>query len=189
MASYVYLPKVRDRVVVEAALRDAISKLDAPFGYAESIDAASGAYRGLIYAKTAPAMLGPDALLVSKTAALAQLAATEPDSGSGKPRTMSADAPAEPGDAIRERVGERGAQKPRRFFGAVDLDLSRPVKNFDTIVREVVDQLARTEGVKLRLTLEISADAPAGFDEGDISVVRDNVRQLKFDPASTGFSE
>ena len=37
-ASYAYLPKLRDRVVLEAAIRDAVGKLDPAFGYADSFD-------------------------------------------------------------------------------------------------------------------------------------------------------
>jgi len=39
------------------------------------------------------------------------------------------------------------------------------------------------------LTLEIEAEAPAGFAEGDIGAVRDNAHQLKFKPESTGFED
>ncbi len=39
------------------------------------------------------------------------------------------------------------------------------------------------------MTLEIEADAPGGFDEADIGVVRDNAKQLKFSPGSTRFSD
>ncbi len=53
-ASYVYLPKVRDRVVLETSIRDAIGKFDAAFGYAERFDAVKGVYEGLIYAKATP---------------------------------------------------------------------------------------------------------------------------------------
>ena len=45
-ATYVYLPKVRDRVVLEAAIRDTLGKLDAAFGYAESFEAATSDYSG-----------------------------------------------------------------------------------------------------------------------------------------------
>ena len=58
-ASYVYLPKVRDRVVLETSIRDAIGKFDAAFGYAERFDAVKGRYEGLICAKTAPEFLSP----------------------------------------------------------------------------------------------------------------------------------
>ena len=45
----------------------------------------------------------------------------------------------------------------------------------------------RDLGAKVKLTLEIEADAEEGFSEADISVVRDNAHQLKFKAESTGF--
>jgi len=41
-AAYVYLPKVRDRVVLDTAIKDAVAKFDPHFGFAESYDEASG---------------------------------------------------------------------------------------------------------------------------------------------------
>jgi hypothetical protein len=65
----------------------------------------------------------------------------------------------------------------------------RPVKSFDAILNAVVMELQRTQGVKVKLTLEIEAEAPSGFPDGEVSVVRDNARQLRFKPESTGFAE
>ena len=48
-------------------------------------------------------------------------------------------------------------------------------------------ELQRARGVKVRLTLEVQADAEDGFSEADIGVVRDNLLQLKFKTESTGF--
>jgi hypothetical protein len=42
---------------------------------------------------------------------------------------------------------------------------------------------------KVKLTLEIEAVADEGFSDNDVSVVRDNARQLKFKPESTGFED
>ena len=47
----------------------------------------------------------------------------------------------------------------------------------------------RSTGAKVKLTLEIEAEAPSGFDETDVGVVRDNTKQLKFAAGSTGFSD
>ena len=47
--------------------------------------------------------------------------------------------------------------------------------------------LQRTPGAKVKITLEIEAEADGGFEESDIGVVRDNARQLKFRTDSTGF--
>ena len=56
----------------------------------------------------------------------------------------------------------------------------RPIKSFDSIFNAVVMELQRTQGAKVKLTLEIEAKAPAGFAEGEVGVVRDNARQLRF---------
>ena len=63
------------------------------------------------------------------------------------------------------------------------------MKSFDAVLNAVVTELLRTQGAKVKLTLEIEAEAPAGFAEGDIGIVRDNARQLKFKAESTGFED
>ena len=63
----------------------------------------------------------------------------------------------------------------------------RPVKSFDTILNAVIMELQRNPAAKVKLTLEIEAKSPAGFDDADIGVVRDNARQLQFKADSTGF--
>ena len=74
MVNNVYLPKLRDRVVVlDQPIRNALGKFDAKFGYAESFDATSNKYSGLIYAKTAPVIFGPSALVVRAEVALEHL--------------------------------------------------------------------------------------------------------------------
>ena len=65
----------------------------------------------------------------------------------------------------------------------------RPVKAFDAILSAVVMELQRTQGAKVKVTLEIQAEAPNGFLENEISIVRDNARQLKFKAESTGFED
>jgi hypothetical protein len=77
--------------------------------------------------------------------------------------------------------------KPTRFFGTVEIDPTRPVKSFDQILGAVIAELQRTPGAKVRLVLEIEAQAERGFDEGDVGDVRDNARQLRFKADSTGF--
>jgi hypothetical protein len=51
--------------------------------------------------------------------------------------------------------------------------------------------LYKSEAISLgtKLTLEIEAEAPEGFPESEVSVVRHNDRQLKFRAESTGFEE
>ena len=176
-ASYVYLPKVRDRVVLEMAIRDAVSQFDPKFGFAEGYNAATSQYTGLVWAKAPPDFLPQGALLVSEEAVRAQ-----PSSAAPAPGTVPA-APDIPGTS----PGSTTASKPTRFFGAVEIDPTRPVKSFDAILSAIVTELQRTPGTKVKLVLEIEAQADAGFDDADVGVVRDNARQLKFKTESTGF--
>jgi hypothetical protein len=82
-----------------------------------------------------------------------------------------------------------GPTQPRRFYGSVEIDMVRPVKSFDSILNSVVMELQRAPGVKVTLTLDVKAEAPNGFSESDVGVVRDNARQLRFKAESTGFED
>jgi hypothetical protein len=190
-ASYVYLPKLRDGVVLQTAIRDAVAKLDPTFGYADGFDEPSGRYRNLTWARNPPDIMPPTAVLVRAAEALEQLTRD------------AAGAPAAPGGAAppggKTATPHGGAStpaelkpeqhNPRRFYGSVEIDMVRPVKSFDSILNAVVMELQRTQGAKVKLTLEIQAEAPTGFAEGDVSVVRDNAKQLKFTVESTGFED
>jgi hypothetical protein len=63
------------------------------------------------------------------------------------------------------------------------------VKGFETIVNSVILELQRTPGARVKITIEIEAEASSGFNDADVGVVRDNTKQLKFTPGSTGFSD
>jgi hypothetical protein len=188
-ASYVYLPKLRDRVVLEGAIRDAAAKLDPQFGLAESFDTVTARYHKIIWAKDPPSIDLSSMLILREAEARRQLeeeAATAP-----RPTGGPSSQPASPVHGpTAETVSEpNGPRKPKRFYGSVEVDMVRPVKSFDAILNAVVMELQRTPGVKVTLTLEIEATATEGFEEGDVSVVRDNARQLKFKPESTGFDD
>jgi hypothetical protein len=182
-ATYVYLPKLRDRVVLENAIRDALARLDPKFAYADGFDAPTGKYAGLLWQKAPNGPMPQSALVVRPESALPQLrsVAPIPSPGPGSPvhpdpSTVPPISPEPPSNA-----------QPRRFFGSVEIDMVRPVKAFDAILNAVVMELQRTKGAKVRMTLEIEADTQDGFSDADIGVVRDNARQLKFKAESTGF--
>ena len=56
---------MRDRIVLETAIREAVAKLDPSFGYADSFDEASGMYSGLIWAKAPPILMPASALIAT----------------------------------------------------------------------------------------------------------------------------
>jgi hypothetical protein len=182
-AAYVYLPKLRDRVVLEAAIRDAVAKLDPAFGYADGYDEATATYTGLVVAKSAPVMLAPSAVIVQAGVALEHTKKTGTWTGPSPSSGRDGGAGTGPG-AEEEPAAPR---QPRRFYGSVEIDMLRPVKSFDAILSAVVMELQRNPSAKVRITLEIEAETTSGFSEPDIGVIRDNARQLKFKAESTGF--
>jgi hypothetical protein len=187
-AAYVYLPRLRDRVVLESAIREAVAKLDAQFGYADAFDEATGTYRKLVWAQMPPELLASTAVLVREAEAKQQLS-RRPQAGpmpSDGP-TASVSGPQQPD--TEPTIGPQSPSKPRRFYGSVEIDMVRPVKSFDAILNAVVMELQRTQGVKVKLTLDIEAEATGGFDDSEVSVIRDNAKQLKFKPESTGFED
>jgi predicted AAA+ superfamily ATPase len=183
-AAYPYLPKLRDRVVLEKALADTVSKLDAPCAFATAFDEATG-YAGLTYAKAAPAILPATSLLVRKSVYDAQAAAAAPEP---PPDSGPASMPGQPMPGVAIPAdGPPKPVRPTRFFGSVDLDPLRPLKSLEAIIDAVVLQLQHSGGTRVRLTLDIEAETERGFDDADIGVVRDNCQQLKFKGDSTGF--
>ncbi|KQQ15548.1 ATPase [Methylobacterium sp. Leaf121] len=187
-ASFAYLPKLRDRVVLENAIRDAVGKLDPAFGYADAVDEGTGEYRGLTWAKTAPELMPPSAVLVREQAALDQLGRTAPHPVPGQPSGgVVGNGAVDPGTGTP--TAPSGPSAPKRFWGSVEIDMVRPVKSFDAILNAVVMELQRTPGAKVTLTLEVEVEAEAGFSDTDVGVVRDNARQLKFKTESTGFGD
>jgi hypothetical protein len=73
-ATYVYLPKLRDRVVLETAIRDALAKLDPKFAYAEGFDETSAKYIGPLWQKAPIGPMSEAALLVRPEVAMTQCA-------------------------------------------------------------------------------------------------------------------
>jgi hypothetical protein len=185
-ASYVYLPKIKDKIVLEIAIRDAVGKLDPSFGFADEYDEESGNYTNLLWAKTPPEFIPADAVVVSEKTTQTELAKVSDVSSPDE-----SDTPLETGIVPPDREGSEKPNEPTvvatRFFGSVEIDMVRPIKAVESIIDAVVMQLQHAPGTKVKLTLDVEAEAPDGFSETDISVVRDNAIQLKFDPGSTGF--
>src|SRR5262249_53542365 len=143
---------------------------------------------GLIWAKAPPELMPSTALLVHRDAALEQLRRKQPETVVGG--TTGAEAGSGPAIPVGGGTASpAGSPLPRRFYGSVEIDMVRPVKSFDAILNAVVMELQRTQGAKVKLTLDVEAEAPTGFSEADVGVVRDNARQLKFKAESTGFED
>lgn len=180
-ASYVHLPRIKNRTVLDLAIRDAVAKLDAAFGYADAFE--GGAYEGLRISKGLPEFIPETALLVRE--AVARDAQAESSRQDAAP--IAGGAPGEPIDPGAPDTGSIAASLPKRFYGTVELDATRPIRALEQIMDAVVTQLQHTSGTKVTLTLEVEATSDDGFSDADVGVVRDNAKQLKFRAESTGF--
>jgi predicted AAA+ superfamily ATPase len=190
-ARYMYLPRLKDSLVLAAAVQDGVGLLlwsQESFAYADSYDEAAKRYRGLRCGKQlslAPDNL--DGLLVKPNVAAAQLAAeTAP-----KPDAAATDGSPAQGPGTTPTATDPALPKPprlpRRFHGTVQLDPIRTGRDAGEIANEVVSHLVGLVGATVRVTLEIDAVLPSGASDHLVRTVTENCRTLKF--TSQGFEE
>jgi predicted AAA+ superfamily ATPase len=186
-AKYPYLPRLAGPEVLAEAVREGVALLTwqtDSFAYAESFDEAAGRYRalragaGLAIGADAPGLLVKPAVARRQMddetpAAPAPGPVPSPDRGSTQ-QTSGATGPA--GAAPRP---------PRRFHGTVVLDATRVGRDAGRIAEEVIAHLQALPGARVRVTLEIDAEIPAGTPDNVVRTVTENSRTLKF--TSHGF--
>ncbi|MEU3630907.1 Swt1 family HEPN domain-containing protein [Streptomyces fradiae] len=189
---YPYLTRLRDRGVLDRAVRgvlDEITWAQEGFALAEGHEASSGRYVGLaIPHEDGFGQISDATLLVSPTLAEAQRegeqAAAAPTAGANEPPA------AEP---VPEVTGpgttsaptpspETEAPANTRFFGVYHVNPERYSRDLTRLAQEVLQHLAAVEGVELTISVEISAVKPDGFSGDKVRVVTENARTLKFDP-------
>jgi predicted AAA+ superfamily ATPase len=173
---YPYLPRLRDRAVLENCVAGGSAHTTwehEGFAIAQGHD--GHRYLGLVAGQHVDAVLS-DTLLVRPDVANAQLEEEQP------PPTT----PPEPTDPGPHPVtpGEEADQQPvRRFHGTVELDPVRSVKHFQQVLDEVLVNL-QAEG-ELTLRVEITATSTQGFSEHTVRTVTENARTLRFEPWSS----
>jgi hypothetical protein len=84
-------------VVLDSTVRDAVGKLDPPFGYADRFDETTDTYVGLVWAKSAPELILSSAVIVRSDVAFEHQRA--------KNGEAPAAAPADAGDQTRAGNG------------------------------------------------------------------------------------
>lgn len=122
----------------------------------------------LQFQKSVQARFGVGALLVRNT--LAKRFALAPGGG---PAGVGESRPGAP-------AGAEARARPTRFVGVVQLDALRGLAKAGQVFESVVHELDRASGPKLRITLEIQAEAGDGFPEDVEAVVTDNAATLGF---------
>ena len=70
------------------------------------------------------------------------------------------------------------AEQPR-FYMSAQLDTTRINRDVQRLVEEVISHLTSTDGCKIEMTLEVSAEAEDGFPVPTVRAVSENCRTLK----------
>lgn len=193
-----YLPRLKDDTVFQATLGNGAASEDF-FGFAQGKEGER--YLGFSFGRRTSLILDESLILLepglatahlkaqqeadaAKSAALQQLDNTriggttntrEVDGGNRIEETPSSEYP--------EGLGSTVADRKTRFFGSLELDAIRAKKTFADVVDEVVQQFSARAGVKVRISIEIEADSPIGFDDGVQRAVKENCNVLKFKQA------
>jgi hypothetical protein len=193
-ASYLYLPRLKDSSVLLGAVRDGVSLLtweQDTFAFADSFDETEGRYRGLRGGQGI-ALADADApgLLVKPFVARRQLDTEQAKTPTGP--TPSGPAVGTAGTTSTGATGPTAAPvpvaaQPKRFHGTVTLDPTRVGRDASRVADEVIAHLSGLVGAKVKVTLEVEAEIPAGTPDHVVRTVTENSRTLKF--TSQGFEK
>lgn len=196
---YLYLPRLTDERVFRAAIQAGVSTEDF-FGLAYGKE--EDRYLGFTFDKQVTPAWDSTLLLIAPAVALAYAAKMEEEK-----RKREAEAHEGPvGGAAGGAVGLQssgsdggtagsigggvagkadafaGGQVPRkrRFFGTISLDAITAKQQFGQFVDEILLHFTTLPGVKVQISIDISAQSPGGFDERVQRIVGENSRALGF---------
>jgi hypothetical protein len=189
---YPYLTRLRDRSVLDAAVRAVLDELTwevEGFALATGFDEAAGRYEGLtIPHQGSFGQITDSTLLVLPAVARAQQESERTSPGPAVPPDRG-DQPTVPGGQMvpgGQTGGSRSIEVPAppqnvRFFGVMQLNPERYGRDLTRVAQEILQHLAAVEGTKLNVKVEISAENPDGFPDDKVRIVTENARVLKFD--------
>ncbi len=199
MANYLYLPRLLKSSILQSVISTGVQSGDY-FGYADGKDGEN--YLGLKFNEPCAAVIDRSSLIVehevAKTLKQAQHeAAAETGGGSGEgPPTSKENGPVPPsnggsgggstpggGSGSGGGAATPGGSLKKRFYGTVEINPHTGRINFDAINDEVVSHLNSKPGAKVKLKLDIEAEAADGFDENIQRAVRENCGTLNFKEA------
>jgi len=185
IASYLYLPRLKNQEVLRQTVEAGIADLaNDNFAYAERYDPDGGRYLGLkLGGEGASVVIDSESVLVKLDVARAQ-AEADKEKGGGEGAKVPASGHPGAGPAAGSggaEPGEDATPRPvRRFFGTAEVNPERAARDMGKIAEEVLQHLITLPGSKVRVSVEIHADAPEGVPDDIQRVVIENCDTLKF---------
>lgn len=195
---YLYLPRLKDDNTLRAAIAAGVSSRDF-FGIAYGLE--DSRYKGFHFDGPTTPILDDALLLIEpKTAsAFADLLAQEKVEREAKAKGEDNEIPSNgvktngTSGGSSNGAGEAGSgtgggsfdggklsTMKTVFFGHVELDPVKAKLQFSDVAEEVLMLFTSKPGVKVKVSLEIHAEATLGFDESTQRAARENCNQLKF---------
>jgi len=182
-----YLPRLRDDTVFQSTLAAGSNSRDF-FGFAQGKE--NDRYLGFTYGKRTSPFFDSSLLLIEAVTAAGYAEAQRVAEEAAKPKpsdthtAASSTATARVEDPAKSSYSAGGSATARaskkHFFGSIELDAIQAKKQFADLVDEVVLQFTSRPGVKVRIAVEIQAEATTGFDDGLQRAVKENCNVLRF---------
>jgi predicted AAA+ superfamily ATPase len=187
LASYLYLPRLRNEQVLVEAIRNGVGSLtwNDYFAYASDLRE-DGYYVGLTAGSLPAITMDSSSLLVKPEVAYQQ---REAERRKTDPVTYQPleQAESEIGFQTRSSTGlevlsDTEPSKPvlQRFHGSVELAPIRLGRDAGRIADEVISHLEGLVGSDVKITLEILVETPEGIPENVVRIVSENCNTLKF---------
>lgn len=197
-AKYPYLPRLAEPEALHYAISNGLGILlweAESFAYAESFDESEERYLGLSTGKPRSVFEGDQGILVRSEAAKKQededkrkagIADTLPGESSGTVGDATTGAHGKPAGYEFRPIPEP-PQRPKRFFGSVELEPTRVGRDASRIAEEIVAHLVNLSGAKVKISIDIEAsnirDVPSNIQR----TVTENAHTLHF--SSFGFED
>ncbi len=184
-----YLPRLKDDTTFLHTLAAGTESRDF-FGFAQGKE--DDRYIGFTFGKRTSPFLDSSLLLIEPVTAAAYAESQRVAEEAARQKTTET-IPGTPGNGESPPNDEQSAkpQYPtgggattqsakKQFYGSIELDAIQAKKQFADLVDEVVLQFTSRPGVKVKIAIEIQAEAATGFDDGLQRVVKENCGVLRF---------
>jgi predicted AAA+ superfamily ATPase len=185
LASYLYLPRLKNEQVLIDAIRNGVGSLTWMdyFAYAAMVKE-DGSYVGLTAGSLPNITMDSYSVLVKPEAAQRQLEyEKEKDRSINYPTTEENDQQENQGGQTGRGEGEDvevTTKILRRFHGSLELDPMRLGRDAGRVADEVIAHLAGLVDSEVKITLEISVEVQNGIPEKVMRIVSENCNALRF---------
>jgi len=180
IASFVYLPRLRDSAALHGAIRQLAEDLEHPYGFAAGYNGATSTYQGVVDGSGMVPDSLKEGLLVRRAALSASVPPSHPSTATGEGAGKGK--PPEHKDPVK--------RQPKRFYASLNIDPERAGVEVARVMDGLLVELTRMPGSRLALTLELAGESGEdGYSEDVVKIVNANARDLKLKLEDLGFEE